>query len=612
VGQNKNVQGDSYGISPSDSESVQRGIDAASKAGAKKVTIPPGVYRLACPRGESVPKGEAYHQRYVGIKNIEIDATGVTFVATSRDIPSLEFVSCNDVTLRGATFVHDTPPFSQGKIVMVSPKKDFIEVRVDAGYPDDLDDERYFGSHVPVFNVYDPISGKLRKGIPDIYIAPPVKIESGLFRFLIRSPKDENLALTIGDRVAWRGNGFADINLVYCQNMKFLDVTIKAASMQAISEVYSSGCYYGNCSITYGPKPRGAVDNPLLSTNADGYFLHCGGRGKGPTLENCLIEGVNDDGIAIHGLYAMGISSNGNTIICNARSMQPPDKGFFCIPGDTLRFYNNEGTFVGEARVTDAKRLPDYVPTEKKEPNSRVFLNHDRDEYWEFTLNKPIPVQYDWRVANADCLGSGFIIRNCVIREGRNSGMRIKADNGLIEGCTIEDTINQGIDLSPEPLSFNESDYCRNVIIRNNYLKNVNMAHQSRAALAVTSYDYDERGYPPLPGGHRNITIEGNRFDSYSGINILIASAEGVKIIGNIFEQPMQSYPVIGENRNNPVNQRSLIYLTHCNDVSISGNIVRNPGKFLEKYVDVGNAVTASGINNGVTLDSDNSVKKTP
>jgi len=593
-------------ITPSDPESVQRVIDAAYKAGAKKIKVPPGVYRLSCPRGETLPKGAAYHLSFHGLTDFEIDATGATFVAATRDVPSAEFVNCTNVTLIGATFVHEVPPFSQGRIVAVSPSQDSVEVRVDAGYPSDLDDERFFGTHIPVFNVYDQDSGKLKKGISDIYISPPVKISDGLFRFPIRSPK-ENYTVAVGDRVAWRGNGFADLSVLYCKNMKFLNVTIQAASMQAIAEVYSSASYYGQLKITYGPKPPGAVDNPLLSTNADGYFLHCGAKGKGPTLENCLIEGVNDDGIAIHGLYAMGISSEGSKIICDARSMQPPDNGHFCSVGDTLRFYNVVGSYAGEARVTEAKRLLNYVLTDKREPRSNVFKKAERAEYWEYTLDKPIPVEFDWRIANADCLGSGFVIRNCTIRDLRNSGMRIKADNGLIEGCTIENTLNIGIQLSPEPFSFNESDYCRNITISHNRLINVNMACQSAAAMSVDSADSVNQGggYPPSPYGHRNIMIKDNQFDGCGGIDIWIACAEGVQITENLFEHSLQSPFPLTKAGAIPPSRRSVIWLTHCADINISKNTVRTPGSFLEKYVGMKSpGVTGSGFEDGVTLDS--------
>jgi hypothetical protein len=59
---------------------------------------------------------------------------------------------------------------------------------------------------------------------------------------------------------------------------------------------------YCRIRITYAPPPSltGAVP-PLITCSADG--LHYIAAEQGPTIQNSLFEGTQDDAIAIHGLY---------------------------------------------------------------------------------------------------------------------------------------------------------------------------------------------------------------------------------------------------------------------------------------------------------------------
>jgi hypothetical protein len=577
-------------ITPDRPDSVQQGIEAAYQTGLRKIVIPPGVYRLSCPRGTDAVMGSAFHLDFHGLKHFEIDAQGVTFIATTRDVPSIQFLRCEDVVLKGATFVHETPPFSQGKVIAFSPKFDYVDVRVDAGYPTDIDDSRFFGNRVPVIDIYDRQTYIFKKNIPDIYIKPPIKLSAGIFRFPFRFTY--KVPITIGDRVSWRGWGFSDIVLILCQNVKLQDVTIKAAPMQGLCDTFGVSNIYENVKITYGPPPQGATDKPLLSANADGFIF---ARGfKGPTLENCTVEGVDDDGIAIHGIYSLGISSEGNKVTLAQLPILQFDSGMHL--GDKLRFYNTAGTFSGEAQVTDIKHLPHYSIPQDLTTSSLPFADPKQTEFLQVTLDQPVPAQFNWLIADANELGSGFVIRNCTVRTIRNAGMRIRADDGIIEGCTVENVMYQGILLTTEHTAFPEGDFCRDVEIRNNTLRNVDLSHDQSPGLEVAANDYTT--WPPLPGGHRNIVIENNTFDNIDNVNILVASAEEVTISGNRFQSPLMSSPPPASTMS--VDNGSLVYLSQVRDVQLSENKVMNAGPGLSRLIKSDDTVSGTGLSNGI------------
>jgi hypothetical protein len=134
-------------ISPGDPASIQRAINHAIKLGTPKIIIPAGVYRVP------PPPGSRAHLNIVGASNLEIDATGATLIFTERRRGSVMFSNCDAVTFRGATLQRETLPYSQGRIEAIDIKSRTIDVRVDKGFPTDIDDLSLFDTFWA--NVFD-------------------------------------------------------------------------------------------------------------------------------------------------------------------------------------------------------------------------------------------------------------------------------------------------------------------------------------------------------------------------------------------------------------------------------------------------------------------------
>lgn len=575
-------------ISPDDPLSLQREIDAAFKAGQKKIVIPSGVYRL--PRPETLP----WHLRFFALKDFEIEATRVTFIFTGRDKRSIMFDNCTNVAFRGATMLREIPPFSQGKIQSIANDRSSVEIKIDPGYPTDLDDERYFHSRPPVIDLYVTGTQKLKPLVPDLYIAKVERLASDLFRFTFRAAINPSIPVAVGDAAAWRGKEGGDLGLWECERMRMENITLKNGMGLAFTELGGEGGnLWKNCAITYADKPSGATDLPLIACATDG--LNSGATRVGPTLENCLFEGLNDDSVNIHGSYGMVAESGDKRVVADWRNPHRAARTPIPLgrPGDTLRFYDRKGSLLGEAVIISAKPAENFNPPELGKIDSRVFSDRSKAVYWEIALDRAVKAVPGGVIGSPSQCGSGFAVRNCTFRNSRAHGMFIRGGSGLIEGNTIEGLAMAGIVVAPELSSWNEADYVRGLVIRGNTIRNVALGTQPwNSGLTVAAFEFG--GFVPLPGGHRDIRIEGNRFEDNRGPNLIVTSAIGVEILGNEFIRPMNA-PAFKIENIGVDNTNALVYLRHADKVVMKGNTVSSPGAYLKTKLDKDASVTLEG-----------------
>lgn len=566
-------------IKTGDATSVQNGIMAAYHAGQKSVQIPPGEYRFA--------PGAFLHLKE--LTNFEIKAEGVTFIFDRLGI-GIGFDQCKNTSLSGLTVRRDPLPFSQGRIVAISDNRKAIDVRISKGYPMDVDDKTYY----PKFflNAYDASTRLWRA---DLFPSARdvERIGDDTFRFHAAQAVNASDGWMPGAAVAWRGAVSMDIGVHRCEKMKITDVTIQSGNGFCIYEQYGGGENSYSYTVTYGPTPDGAIEPPLLSSNADAF--HSLGVRKGPHLEKCRFEGMNDDGIPIHGQYAMVQEANATEIVI--RLHRPP----FSQPGDTLRFIDERGVAMEEARVIYSE--PVLYTAKKPAPTDlRLFQDAPNAQYERVLLDKPVSAKFAWLAANLNASGDGFSIRDCFIRNHRGRGILLKASNGLIENCTIEHSSMGGIVVAPEISYWNEADYARNVAIRNNTIRECNSWSEPGAsqAGALTIGAYEHKAFVPLPGGHQNIVVDNNTFERNDGPNIVISSAEGVAIRDNRFIDPMKK----SNDRGKAVGIKpgSLIWITESRAVTLSGNQIEDPGPYLRAPVVTTKTATGTGFNDGVTV----------
>ena len=214
---------------------------------------------------------------------------------------------------------------------------------------------------------------------------------------------------------------------------------------------------------------------------------------KDPCLEHCTFEGMCDDGIAIHGSYVQVDHVEANKLIVGSLS----NRTYF-QPGDPIRVYGPFGNLTGEATVREVQKRSDIVPPGPS--THRLFKNRSL-HYFMIQLDHAVPAGFDSLACDPSACGAGFVIRDNSIRNHRARGLLLKADDGLVEGNTIDGSTIAGIVLSPE-FWWNEADYSHNVTVRHNTIRHTGYATSG-----------------PLTGqaGGLTITAEGDSITSESG-----------------------------------------------------------------------------------------------
>ncbi|HVN04243.1 MAG TPA: right-handed parallel beta-helix repeat-containing protein [Bryobacteraceae bacterium] len=542
------------GLADTPPGSIEEKVLAAHRAKQGAFRIPAGTYRL-----DASPKGTS-HLSFHDMTDFEIDARGVNFLFSDVTRGGIEFVNCRNVRFHGASLQYSVPPFTQGTVTSVAPDRSWYTLEVDPGYPANLSDTKYFPA-APVGCLFDARTRRLKAGAYDIGAVRIEQLGPTLFRFYGKGPE------AVGDLAAFRGSGRHNITLIECGQMDVRDVTIYNSGMFGVWEGGGEGKNYYSLQIKRGPAPPGAKTEPLYSTCADGF--HSSRMRKGPTVENCSFEGMPDDGIAIHGIYALVLQRDGNTLVINRNSFQP---------GDPLLLFDFAGSPAGEAAVKSVTPAPSFR-TVRPSKHSTV-ANNTAGPYFAIVLDRTLPADFDCLCSNPNAIGSGYVVRNNTIRDHRARGMLLKAHNGLVEGNTIDGSSISGIVLSPE-LWWNEACYSRNVTIRNNVIRNLPDNPRSFGAIAIAAITSR-----PVPGaGHQHITFENNQIDGSNSVNLLITSAEDVSVSSNRFGNAQRAkVAVAGSNWGE--DPTALVYITESKNIRFASNTAPGLGAANEHLIE--------------------------
>lgn len=565
-------------ISPDDPASLQRAFTAAVASGATRLVIPPGTYRVA----GTTPR--SHHLLIDGAKDLTIEGSGAVLVFTARDQHGLNVRNCRNLTLRGLRLERATPTCSQGVIERLEEDGKHCVVRIDPGYPQDIDDQRYF----PTFwcNAFTPDRGRWLAHYRGLTPTVMQRLAPDLVRVQMSTlPAQMPVEPRPGMPLAWRGVVFDDLGARDCEDCTFDAITVAGGAGMCFHERGGGGNRWLGCSVVRAARPAGATHDPLLASTADGF--HSSGATRGPLVERCSFTALDDDAIAIHGSYAMAVESAGTRLV--AWRFRWEENALYGKPGDTLRFYDPRGVRAGEAVVTAVRRLEGYQPKTLPDASFRVFQEPKDAVFLEFICDRPVPATLNWLVSNPACAGSGYVVRDCVIRDCFARGILPKGDSGLIENNLVERTARGAIELIPELFHWSENDYSSRVTVRGNTIRDVNLNRQSgdlRHPGAITAFAFRAGAYVPAPGGHRELVIEDNLIEDCSGPNILVTSAAGVRIAGNRFVRPMRLANALGADKG--VEGGALVWLGACEGIEFAGNRIVQPGPELKRTVGAG------------------------
>ncbi len=490
--------------------------------GARDITLRPGIYRIP-PTRQCAISLEHW-------TNVTIHAAGVTIVFEELAQRPIRLSRCDNVTFEGATLRFAEPSFTQGRIKAIGEDTQgkFLDWQIDAGYP-------IFDPVNSMLDVVDQHTRLLKTGTGDAGCKGVVTLGPGLFR--LRQLYGLLGSAAVGDWLFTRrpDGGSSIIQLDGCRHCAMRGLTLQNSGFAAFFETGGEGGhYYVDCRVSPGPKPPGATEEPLVGCGADGF--HSVGTRKGPTIERCAWEGLlHDDCIAIHGSLQKVERAEGKRLI-----LEKGNRGGFAV-GEPVRISSKEG-FFGEFTCT-ALRTFDH-----------------EGGLLELTLDRDSGAPVEAKASNPMCDGAGYRILHCTLGNCRSRGILVKADNGLIEGCTITGCGMSAISIGPE-YWWGEADYSQNVILKGNTLRN-NVLNGSEAGVIFVHGDGAI--------GNRNITITSNLFDrNYGQIDIHAEDTDGIRIADNRFITAPISLPS---------KARTILDFKSTKNITLQGNVAENTG----------------------------------
>lgn len=504
---------------------IQGLLDEAVAGKKAEVVVPPGTYRV-----KQSGKRPDYHLYVRGAEDVKIIGDGVTLLFDNPRVGGLYLEDCRNVTVKGFTIDWGVLPFTQGRIVEINVAEGWYEIEVEKGYTDDA--ER-FAPGADAF-LYDPKTRLLKAEAWDMFGASVKAARPGVLRVQIERKemvKRNNAA--VGDLLLVSMRKKMGMRFYNCGGMNVDGVTIWTAPGIAFQEAAGAGgSHYNHFTVTRGPAPEGGAPR-LVSSTADAF--HSSGVQHGPVVENCRLEYQGDDGVAIHGSYALVVEGGATGVVRVSPKYENPFRD-----GDALRIYDGK---TWELKETAAAKSVAKAQKPAVEAVDLLWKRyHDEAEkkkYFTLTVDRPVEAAVGDLVSSPGRLGSGFVVRNNVIGHQRARGIIIKADDGVIEGNMLEDIASSGISVGPEFAYWLEGDYANNVVIRDNRIRQVgrgaNVLKYDKAVQvgAITISALSPDGKIPGGRGNRHISIEGNKIEECGGVGMLITCAQDVSVKNN-------------------------------------------------------------------------------
>lgn len=573
---------------------------SSTSLGFTELAVSPGTYSVSAPSGSM-----RAHIVLPSLHNIVLDMSSTTIVAESRTGGGIYAGGLVNTTLRGLSLKYASPPSNTAVIVAMNVAAATVDVTVETGHPT----EDWIAGTVAACNVFESETRLRRSLVNDIYVSSISSLGNGVYRVQVSNSGQLSRVIT-GDLLGCRvPNGQMTVLLDAAINSTLQDVALYGGPCFGILESGGSGNSYLNVSIRYPDAPPLATTRPLLSTSADG--LHSSGARIGPRIENIVFEGMDDDGIAIHGRFSLvtDAASDGTHRLWLA------DASNAFHVGDMLALYDT--TFA----PTPTPLSPDYMPAlftvvaitpalsnytppfnvSKTMPSQKLPAN----SYTIVHLSSKLPpaTTFDWVVVNTNAVGAGYSIRNSTIRNHRARGMLLKGSNGIVEGNIITNSSLGGIIVTPE-LYWEEASYARNVTLRNNTITLTSSGIQSYGGIALGAVA--PNGQLARASGHSLILIENNILVDAGYGPIWLNAAGNVILRGNVLKAPFHApnASLLPDCCMPLPSQQIAVFVSSVQDVVIEGNCIElapNGNNALQFLLNVSDDSTGSW-EGGVTI----------
>lgn len=492
-------------------DEVRRVSREAAAAASARIRLAAGDYRW----------NPGYQQAvfaWKGARNIVLEGTGAHIVLEDPSSQLFALDGCSTIAIRGAMTSHAPLPYSSLEVVAVDTGGEWFEGRVLAGFAE----ERY-PREVNQFFVYAVAPDDFLRKHPDrpghTYLAwdKTVRVGDGVFRFFTRDPAERGAMrqLQPGDRALACYRRWPLNLMSRCRDVAWSGL---------VGGITEGGLFMGGDNTDIKFLGLVCKSHPPCFPAVGGWVT--GNDRRGPWIENCVWEGLTDDGPNITGNLFLIDAVHGDRefVVSTGPGYQTPT----WRAGDEVLLWDpTTGRPLAETTIATTSReghritfsLPDAVSG--IEPG-RDFRTHTH-------------------VYNLSTQNRQLLIRGNLIRGGRRFGFNVKAIDALIDRNRFEGLASCAVYLENEPTGW-EGIVNRNVVVQDNVLVGCGSDAASRrwqrAGIHVNTWrpgrGMDETDWI----GNKDILVRRNVFEGHAGIGIGIDNADGVIIRGNTFTNP--------------------------------------------------------------------------
>ncbi|MFK0230810.1 RICIN domain-containing protein [Streptomyces sp. NPDC090303] len=551
------VNADAVKLGPPGQESIELQIARAVAEGKNEVTITPGEYR----RSSLLNLG--------ALSGFTVHAEGVTLVQTRRTM-ALTTGKADNLTVEGLRINYDPLPFTQGRVVEVSPDRtSWMDVKISDGYarPATLNDR---------VTIFDPT-----RGLPTSQTLGAKVSWKDATAGIARA--SNAWSADVGDIVTFAGGpaegpGFGIT--IDGAGTTLRNVWLYSAPGMGLMNATGEGdTHLDNFHIVPGPPPPGGTERPMLSTTWDAMQFQS--VKKGPTIENSEVVNAGDDSMSIQGIGDFKvIKAEGRTVWVSIR-----DQYRRAQTGDRLQQWTDGPV----ATVTSM--------TAETDPAVRA-LAAAPDLAYRLTLDEESPWQAGAKITDIDRMGNGFVFRNNTI-DSSARGLLLKARDGVIENNWIRGS--SPVAVSSEIWSESDANAGGDLLLKGNTFVSALWSgggpwDQCGIGAVVFEADAPRAVFP-------KVIIEDNTFKEIRGLNLNLTLVKDAVVRNNRFELPHQlTYSSGGNKCGNP--HSSVIHVRRANGVTFEGNVVDRIGPYTKQVTSSADSTGIAGLPDGVAVES--------
>ncbi|MBI4977233.1 MAG: right-handed parallel beta-helix repeat-containing protein [Spirochaetes bacterium] len=531
----KSIAVASFGAKPDDAvndlPAVEAAITAARNAGVPvEIRFEPGRYIFDCE-----PTNRAALE-LSNMNNLVVSGNGAEIIMKHPEVSFLKIRYATNIIVKHFVVDWDPLPFTQGIVEAVDAVNSTFDLHLDAGFPSLK--EPYFAR--PSFGMLKDknIPGRMKAAVDDFFqnegfsnVAPDI------YRFRLKR-KDVIRAFAVGDRFVQYAR-IASLSGTYSsENVSFIGITNYSSPGANYVASQSSRLSFLSCAVLLKP-------GRWASSAADG--VHVQQNRIGPWVEDCVFEGIADDGVNFYTIPSYPVSNeNGTLSVTRQQSM---------VVGDVLRIFNpRQGLLVHEAKIVTLVNS-----------NGLFALVLDPVVTSSLTFGRSKDADH---VYNMNAMSSHFVIRNNIFRNSRRYGNYIKTHDGIIEGNVYEGLGSTAIIMANEP-DWPEGFVAERIVVRNNVIRDCGIdGNTPRRGGGIWIDTHMLGGKTGAWRGMRDIIIASNAIIRPLSMAINIHSASNVTIENNIIEMAAK-WPEARGSTN------VAVRITNTSAVTFIGNTIR-------------------------------------